>query len=233
MCGSISEAPKPTNVEKLPAIPNSISHVLWNSISLCWPLEILSLQPCLTTSEQGCMQPAISSQAQWQPSSAAGGKQTRGEEGGPSSFPPSPPPAPEARNALALHLPRLLWVGAPILQSGVFPLHFAGTQRTCNKPHSGCVSPRQCQYMQKHREAFFKAARFMTSHTAAIFQKHLLKNVTSYLNLSTDCIWILICFRNRKRWKLSHPAGSNAEGWTERNRGVPRKTEGTTKKGEK
>lgn len=134
---------------------------------------------------------------------------------------------------LALHLPRLLWVGAPILQSGVFPLHLAGTQRTCNKPHSGCVSPRQCQYMQKHREAFFKAARFMTSHTAAIFQKHLPKNVTSYLNLSTDCIWILICFRNRKRWKLSHPAGSNAEGWTERNRGVPRKTEGTTKKGEK
>ena len=60
-------------------------------------------------------------------------------------------------------------------------MHLAGTERTCNKPYSGCVNPQQCQCMQKHREAFFKAALFMTSHTAATSQKHLLKNVASYL----------------------------------------------------
>lgn len=119
---------------------------------------------------------------------------TGSDDGGQSSFPPCAPPHSTSSHRRkrggwgkwdyeemrpVLHLPRLLRVGAPILQQDVLPMHFAGIEKTCNKPCSGCVNPRQCPW---HAGAFFKAALFTMSNTAATSQKHLLKNVTSYLN---------------------------------------------------
>ena len=197
MWGSISEAPKPTNAEKLPASSNGISQVLWNSIHLCWPLEIRSLQPRLMTFVQGWTQAASSSQEQWQPSSVVEGKQTQAVtmEVRAPSLPlchNTWPPAPEGRGVAGVNgatkkcsrLCTCQGCSKQVLQfcseeSCLCNLQALG--RTCNKLCSGCGNPQQRQCMQKQREGFVKAVPCVTNHTAATAQKYPLESVTSGL----------------------------------------------------
>lgn len=241
MWGSISETPKLTNVRSYQPLQTASARC--SEIQSIFP-DPWKLSACNLVSWHLCK-----AGCNWQAapkSSLVEGKQTQGvmmEVRAPSLFLQHNiwPPAPGGRGingAMKKHSRLCTCQG-----SSEWVLQFC-SEEPClcilQALRGPAISPiqvawtlGQCQCLQKHREAFFTAALVMTSYTAATSQHPSPeKCVFIFKDLSTDYIWILICFRNRKCWKLSYPAGSNAEGWTERNRGVPRKTEGAKKKGE-
>lgn len=65
-----------------------------------------------------------------------------------------------------LHLLKLLWAGAPILQQGALSTSLESTERTFSRPYSGCEHPQQCQTPRvSTRTSLLKAALFGASCT--------------------------------------------------------------------
>lgn len=80
-----------------------------------------------------------------------------------------------------LHLPRLPWVGAPVLQQAVLPMYVKALRGPAKSPVQVVWTLSNVRLPVFLHALFFKAALLMANCTVSTSQKYLLKNVTLHL----------------------------------------------------